>query len=70
METKILGLIAFAVMVSGCSQLPSSGGGGSTSEPQQLSGKGLEVTEFRVSDKTLSPGQTINVYLTLKNFHR
>lgn len=69
METKILGLIAFAVMVSGCSQLPSTGGGG-TSEPQQLSGKGLEVTEFRVSDKTLSPGQTINVYLTLKNFHR
>lgn len=70
METKILCIVAFAVMVSGCSQFPSSGGGGESSEPQQLSGKGLEVTEFRVSDKTLSPGQTINVYLTLKNFHR
>jgi hypothetical protein len=69
-ETKVLGLIALAVVVSGCSQLPTGGGGGGTSEPQQLSGKGLEVTEFRVSDKTLSPGQTINVYLTLKNFHR
>lgn len=69
METKILGLIAFAVAVSGCSQLPS-GGGSQPSEPQQLSGKGLEVTEFRVTDKTVSPGQTVSVFLTLKNFHR
>lgn len=70
MDAKIIGLLALTVVVSGCSQLPGSEGGGETEEPQQLAGKGLEVTEFRVSDKTLSPGQTINLYMTLKNYHR
>ncbi|EGQ43940.1 MAG: hypothetical protein J07AB43_04160 [Candidatus Nanosalina sp. J07AB43] len=69
METNLIGLVVLVVFVSGCSQLPS-GGGSQPSEPQQLSGKGLEVTEFRVTDKTVSPGQTVSVFLTLKNFHR
>jgi hypothetical protein len=57
--------MVLVLAVSGCTD---SGGG---SEPaQQLSGKGLEVTDFRVSDKTLSPGQTVNVFLQLKNYHR
>lgn len=71
MESKqVLLIISMVVMVSGCSQLPMSGNQGTTLEPEQVSGKGLEVTEFRVSDKTLSPGQTINVEMTLKNYHR
>lgn len=70
MDARIVGLMILTVIVSGCSQLPGSGGDGGTEEPQQLRGKGLEVTEFRVTDKTLSPGQTVNVYLKLKNYHR
>jgi len=68
-DSKLI-LITAVIIVSGCSQLPSNGNQGTTSEPQQVSGKGLEVTEFRVSDQTMSPGQTVNVELTLKNYHR
>ncbi len=71
MDGKILLTIAAVIIVSGCSQLPVGGNQGTpTSAPEQVSGKGLEITDFRVSDQTLSPGQTINVELTLKNYHR
>lgn len=71
MENKqIVAILSLIVAVSGCSQLPTGQTQDTTSEPEQVSGKGLEVTEFRVSDNTLSPGQTVNVELTLKNYHR
>ena len=71
MDNKLpLILVAFAVVVSGCSQLPTSSGSGNTDNPEQISGNGLEVKDFRISDNTLSPGQTANVEMTLKNYHR
>lgn len=70
MEAKVVLLVALAVTVSGCSQLPKKGGESSQNQPRQVSGKGLEVTTFRVSDKTLTPGQTVTVDLQLKNYHR
>ena len=70
MDNKLLGIIMAVVLVSGCSQLPSGSEDTTSEDPQQISGKGLEVEEFSVSDKTLSPGQTITVDLKLKNYHR
>ena len=69
-KKSLLLLVAVVVVVSGCSQLPSSGPSTSSEEPEQISGKGLEVTQFRVSDKTLSPGQEVEVNLQLKNYHQ
>ena len=72
-NTRIVGVILLSAVISaaGCSALPipSGGGGGGTTSPQLVSGKGLEVTQFKVSDKTLSPGQTASVTLKLKNYH-
>lgn len=71
MDSKIaLTFVSLVVVVSGCSQLPTGSGSGNTDAPEQVSGKGLEVTDFRISDNTLSPGQTANVEMTLKNYHR
>lgn len=62
-------VISAVVVVSGCSQLPSSSNS-QTEEPRQISGKGLEVVDFSVTDKTVSPGQEIEVNLKLRNYHR
>lgn len=69
-NNRILILLAVTVVVSGCSQLPTSNQETDSQTPQQVAGKGLEVTEFRVSDQTMTPGQTVTVNLKLKNFHR
>ncbi|WP_414837853.1 hypothetical protein ACK3SF_00400 [Candidatus Nanosalina sp. VS9-1] len=69
----ILGLIAFTVIVSGCSSVTDalpSGNSNTDSQPEQIPGKGLEVTGFSISDQTLSPGQTAEVTLTMQNYHR
>lgn len=70
---KFMTLIAVVVTVSGCSALPipasgNSGNGGG--ERQMIQGKGLVVTDFSVSDNTLSPGQKADVTLKMKNYHR
>lgn len=73
METRYgLMIIVAAIAVSGCSALPmpSDSGGGEPSEPEMVPGRGLEVSGFRVSDNTMSPGQTARVTLQLENYHR
>ena len=75
METEklLLILLAVTVTVSGCSNLEGALPGGNsdtTSEPEQLPGKGLMVNSFSISDETLSPGQTAEVSLELQNYHR
>jgi hypothetical protein len=64
--------LMLALVASGCtSDLPVDlGGGESTEEPEQIPGKGLEVTRFTVSDNTLSPEQQAEVTLELKNYHQ
>jgi hypothetical protein len=67
-------VIAAVIAVSGCSALPipSGGGGGNTAptQPEMVSGKGLEVTNLKVTDNTVTPGQEVQVTLNLKNYHR
>lgn len=75
METEklLLILLALTVTVSGCSNLEGALPGenpDTTSEPEQLPGKGLMVNSFTISDETLSPGQTAEVTLELQNYHR
>lgn len=62
--------IVLAVVVSGCSALPSGNSSPGQSSPEMLPGKGLEITGFTVSDNTLRPGQEVSVTLDLKNYHR
>lgn len=73
METKLIPItvVAAVIAVSGCSALPipSSGGETTSPEPSMVSGKGLEVTQFSVSDNTVTPGQEVAVTLKLKNYH-
>jgi len=65
----LLLVISAVVVVSGCSQLPGSSSS-ENDEPRQVSGKGLEVMDFSVTDKTVSPGQEIEANLRLQNYHR
>jgi hypothetical protein len=65
--------LMLAMVASGCtSELPVDlgGGGESTEEPEQIPGKGLEVTRFTITDNTLSPEQQAEVTLQLKNYHQ
>ena len=66
----LLLIISAVVVVSGCSQLPGSSTSSEGEEPTQVSGKGLEIMQFGVTDKTVSPGQEIEVNLELRNYHR
>lgn len=66
--TRIAILMALTIAVSGCADL----NGGNTTEPgteTQAPGKGLEITELRVSDNTLRSGQQATILVTLKNYH-
>lgn len=63
METRTLILMAAAVIASGCAH-PASPGTGS---PE--TGKGLVVSEFRISDQQMTPGQSAIIRLRLKNYH-
>jgi hypothetical protein len=73
-ETRYAGvtIIMAVIAVSGCSAIPipSDSGGGGTTEPEMVPGKGLEVSSFRVSDNTMTPDQTVEVTLELENYHR
>lgn len=65
METKIVILLALAVVISGCAV-------NSDEENPELgssSGKGLEIESLSVADTTLTPGQQTTLSLTLKNYH-
>jgi hypothetical protein len=64
--------LVLTVLASGCtSELPVDlSGGESTEEPEQIPGKGLEVTRFTISDNTLSPEQQAEVTLEIKNYHQ
>lgn len=57
-------LVALAVFASGCAH--TGAGPGDTSIDRS---KGLEVTEFKIADKTLAPGQQSVITLTLTNHH-
>lgn len=71
METRVvIGLMVLAFVASGCTNLPDSITDSNSNEPEQVPGKGLEVTQFSISDNTLSPDQQAEVTLKLKNFHR
>lgn len=76
MENKItlFVLLAMALIVSGCTGsseiLPTKSDDSNQNQQKQLTGKGLEVNSFSISDQTLSPGQTAEATLVLQNYHR
>ena len=66
MDAKFLTILAVIIVASGCAQNDNT----STPTPENTaSGNGLEINEFRVADKTLTPGQETNVLLELQNYH-
>ncbi len=64
METRVLLLVALAVIAAGCAETPptTSNGGSGT--------QGLVVEEFSVADSSLTPGQSTSVSITLRNYNR
>lgn len=63
MEIKTV-LVALVIFASGCA--PSDGGPGG---PGVDSSKGLEITELKIADKTLAPGQQSVITLKMTNHH-
>ncbi|MFB6190471.1 MAG: hypothetical protein ABEJ91_02770 [Candidatus Nanohaloarchaea archaeon] len=63
MEARTL-LVALVVFASGCAHTGTNPGDTSIDKS-----KGLEVTEFKIADKTLKPGQQSVITLTLTNHH-
>lgn len=66
METKLLIIMAGIIVASGCAHeevdSPTPPGGSESS-------KGLVVSEFRVADQQMTPGQESVIRLRLKNYH-
>lgn len=61
-----MALFTLVVVASGCAHDSSTG---TVTPDKSTSGNGLEITEFRVADKTLTPGQETVVLLGLQNYH-
>lgn len=69
MENKLIIMVALAVAVAGCADLPTGNDGNGNSEQERAEGQGLEVVELRTTDNTLQPGQSAKAVLRLKNYH-
>ena len=66
MEIKAVIFLTAVVLASGCAE---NNPNGTVTPDESISGNGLEITDFKVADKTLTPGQETSVILDLQNYH-
>ncbi|MFB6203269.1 MAG: hypothetical protein ABEK01_02150 [Candidatus Nanohaloarchaea archaeon] len=69
MEARTLAILAVVVVATGCIHQNTDTNNPPINDNPEPSGKGLEITQFSITDSTLRPGQRAEVTVGLKNYH-